>query len=385
MRKIVEAALAGFITAVFVGIYALPAADFDGDSRTDLAIFRPSTGLWAVRGVTRVYFGANGDIITPGDYNGDELDDIAIFRESNGLWAVRGVTRAYFGGTGDTPVVGGGGQRTYDYVVKAGDGDDLVRALESDTYKSVFIPNGTYEVSEIITVDNLSRVTGESMGYTVILFTADGYYLDINQDCCLLEDFSVGGGGSTSADVGAIHIREDLVEVRNVRSFLSNSHGFSYTGDAGSDISFFQARAMLAASTGFSGDIDVETTFTNCRAINCENGFHCCRNLSSCVVRWDDMLERAGAAVPLPPGPREEIITHYGFILCDGLSSCRAINCSISGFWLCRYVSASSVDGGGSGTYGFGLCSNLSSCHVKGTTDDEYYDSVCCVDGDSCD
>ena len=31
-----------------------PAADFDGDSRDDVAIFRPTTGLWAIRGVTRL-------------------------------------------------------------------------------------------------------------------------------------------------------------------------------------------------------------------------------------------------------------------------------------------------------------------------------------------
>jgi len=38
------------------------------------------------------------------DYSGDATDDIAIFRDSTGLWAIRGVSRIYFGTTGDIPV-----------------------------------------------------------------------------------------------------------------------------------------------------------------------------------------------------------------------------------------------------------------------------------------
>lgn len=78
-----------------------PAADFNGDGTGDLAIFRESTGLWAVRGVTRVYFGLTGDDPVPGDYNGSGRDSIAVFRSGTGLWAVRGVTRVYFGSASD--------------------------------------------------------------------------------------------------------------------------------------------------------------------------------------------------------------------------------------------------------------------------------------------
>ena len=80
--------------------------DYDGNSTTDLGIFRPASGLWAIRGVTRIYFGSSGDSPRPGDYDGDGTTEPGIFRESSGLWAIRGITRAYFGGTGDTPVPG---------------------------------------------------------------------------------------------------------------------------------------------------------------------------------------------------------------------------------------------------------------------------------------
>jgi len=80
--------------------------DFNGDGTSDIAIFRSSSGLWAVRGITRAYFGSSLDAPVPGDYNGDGTTDIGIFRYSSGLWAIRGVTRAYFGSNLDTPLPG---------------------------------------------------------------------------------------------------------------------------------------------------------------------------------------------------------------------------------------------------------------------------------------
>jgi Beta-propeller repeat len=78
--------------------------DYDGDGTAEIAIFRETSGLWAIRGISRVYYGTGGDYPVPADYDGDWTADIAIFRESTGLWAARGVTRAYFGGGGDRPI-----------------------------------------------------------------------------------------------------------------------------------------------------------------------------------------------------------------------------------------------------------------------------------------
>lgn len=98
-------AVRGVTRAYFGSEGDIPAAgDFDGDGTTDITIFRGSTGLWAVEGVTRAYFGSQGDITVPGDYDGDGLCDMAVFRPASGLWAVRGVTRAYFGSSSDQPV-----------------------------------------------------------------------------------------------------------------------------------------------------------------------------------------------------------------------------------------------------------------------------------------
>ena len=84
----------------------LPIIDFNGDGTGDIAIYRETSGLWAVRGLTRIYFGGINDKIVPGDYDGDGTTDIGIFRVSSGLWAIRGTTRIYFGAVSDQTVQG---------------------------------------------------------------------------------------------------------------------------------------------------------------------------------------------------------------------------------------------------------------------------------------
>jgi len=99
------------------------AADFTGDGTGDIAVFRASSGMWSVRGVTRIYLGSTGDIPVPGDYDGRGTDQAAIFRATGGLWSVRDVTRVYFGGTSDSAMPG-------DYN---GDGADDVAIFRPDS------------------------------------------------------------------------------------------------------------------------------------------------------------------------------------------------------------------------------------------------------------
>ena len=84
--------------------FLLGSGDYNGNGTSDIALFRKLTGLWAIRGVTRSYFGGSTDEPVPGDYDGDTTEEIGIFRATSGLWAIKAVTRAYFGGVGDIPV-----------------------------------------------------------------------------------------------------------------------------------------------------------------------------------------------------------------------------------------------------------------------------------------
>ena len=74
--------------------FALPKTgfDYDGDGRSDISVFRPSTGAWYLQqstdGLYGAEFGFGTDHITPGDYDGDGKADISVYRPSTGLWYI---------------------------------------------------------------------------------------------------------------------------------------------------------------------------------------------------------------------------------------------------------------------------------------------------------
>ncbi|MCY7374490.1 MAG: VCBS repeat-containing protein, partial [Pyrinomonadaceae bacterium] len=100
-------------------------ADYDGDGKTDLAVYR--NGIWYLQrstaGFAAVTFGAPADIPQPADLNGDGKAEIIVFRPSNGTWyaynlADNSFTAASFGQSGDKPVVGDyDGDGKADYAV----------------------------------------------------------------------------------------------------------------------------------------------------------------------------------------------------------------------------------------------------------------------------
>jgi hypothetical protein len=99
--------------------------DYDGDGRSDIAVYRVATGEWFINSSatnTNIYYAwgapastGAGDIPVPGDYDGDGVTDVAVYRQTTGTWFIRysggGTAALDFGapitsGLGDIPVPG---------------------------------------------------------------------------------------------------------------------------------------------------------------------------------------------------------------------------------------------------------------------------------------
>lgn len=94
--------------------------DYDGDGKVDAAVWRPSTGVWSIlnssTGALRtqswgLQAAPYGDIPVPGDYDGDGKADLAIWRSSTGFWYIINSSTGQIrgqqnGAPGDKPVIG---------------------------------------------------------------------------------------------------------------------------------------------------------------------------------------------------------------------------------------------------------------------------------------
>ncbi len=86
--------LIGDHNADFTATLVIQPSDFDGDGQTDVAVYRPSTGVWYVLRtvdgtmLTRSLGSqSHGDRAVPGNYDGDERTDIALFAAGN--WVIQ--------------------------------------------------------------------------------------------------------------------------------------------------------------------------------------------------------------------------------------------------------------------------------------------------------
>ncbi len=131
------------LTSTNIHIPSANLVDFNGDRKTDIAIYRPSTGSWFIipssTGVAYgVAWGGSTDIPVPGDYDGDRKSDIAIYHPETGSWFIipssTGVPYGVaWGSSTDIPVPG-----DYD-----GDGKKDIAIFHPNTGSWFIIPSST--------------------------------------------------------------------------------------------------------------------------------------------------------------------------------------------------------------------------------------------------
>jgi uncharacterized delta-60 repeat protein len=173
--------------------------DFDGDGKSDHAVWRPSDRVWYVNQSTAgpLYFqwGLSTDIPVASDYDSDGRPDIAIFRE--GLWYLNmpsGLEIRFFGQAGDRPLVGeltGLGDETQ--MLRRTQGGTVTWLRQSGTQQgsSMGAVDGGELASDIPVVGDFDGDRREEIGY----FRNGAWVTRDSQGMSTLTSFQWGAAG----------------------------------------------------------------------------------------------------------------------------------------------------------------------------------------------
>jgi Tol biopolymer transport system component/(2Fe-2S) ferredoxin len=243
-------------------------ADFDGDGKSDVSIFRPSDQVWylsrSTQGFFATQFGLSTDKITPADYDGDGKTDIAVYRSGVWYWlnSSNGNFNAYqFGLANDIPVPA-------DYT---GDGRAELAVYRSGIWYTLNLANNQFQAVQFgISTDKPVPADFDGDGKTDVAVYRDGvwYWLRSSDNSFRAVQFGIASDKPTVGDYDGDSKADPAVYRSGVWYILGSTQGFSavqfgissdipvaadYDGDAKTDIAVYRDGVwyLLRSQQGF--------------------------------------------------------------------------------------------------------------------------------------
>lgn len=191
--------------------------DFDGDGRDDIAVYRPSTGIWYVSrstgGFSASQFGLSTDKPVAADYDSDGKADIAVFRDGVWYWIKSSNNTFASGTTGQTGDIPQGGFRGRFYLRGNMNPDGTPGLLTFRPSEAAFYVQNPYEAPHTVNLQGMPVTSadipvaadydGDQYDDVAVFRDGNWYYLSSNDSGVWNFRFGLAGDRPVIGDFDA--------------------------------------------------------------------------------------------------------------------------------------------------------------------------------------